>query len=230
MKRPRFALMIMLVCVLTVIWAQAAFPQAPSKASSTAKAAPKPTAPPAQALSQAESFEMLNTLNEDEKLIPESYIMPLTKHKDLRVENCSGVRLANGKRLAGESGGKSYGMRGFKMGADGKEETTFVMVGLLYAEFPFSINNHSFPAGPYMVHAYKDALELSGNAETGTRYDMQRRKDVPLSLEEKLPFKAALPDAFLAEKATDIPRFTLAVEKGSIVLALEGNTWKVQPR
>jgi len=229
MKRPSLALALMLLFVLTSVYARTAFPQSPSKASATVKAAPKPAAPP-QALSQAESFEMLNTLNEAEKLVPESYMMPLTKHNGLKAEDCFGVRLRNGKRLAGESSGKSYGLSGSTYSPDGKEKNSFVMIGLLYAEFPFSINNHPLPPGPYMVQAHKDALELVGNAETGTRYDMNRGKDVPLSKEEKLALKLALPDELLAEKATEVPRFALDVVNGSIVLSLHGKTWKVQPR
>ena len=167
---------------------------------------------------------MLNSFNEAEKLFPESYMLPLTKYNGLKPENCYGVRLANGLRLVGESAGKDYGVHGH---VDGQ---VFVLIGILYAEFRFSIENRPLAPGPYMIHAYKDALELSGNAEKGTRYDMNRRKDVPLANEEKFPLKVALPDALLAEKATEVPRFSLAVEHGSIVLSLHGNTWKLVPR
>jgi hypothetical protein len=224
MKKASLAFVsLLLLGALPFIWAQTPSSQAPSKMAPTAKAPEQPMAPP-QTLSPAESFEVLNTLNEAEKLFPESYLMPLTAYKNLKEDNCFGVHLATGKRLLGESSGKSYGMRG-KVG-----DSVFVVIGVLYSEFPFSIDDHPLPAGPYVVHAFKDALELWGNAEKGTHYDPYRRKNVPSPQQEKFPLKVALPDALLAEKAIEIPRFALAVEKGSIMLSFHGNSWKVLPR
>ena len=205
------------------VGAQTASPEA----ASSPQASAIPAAPP-ELLSQDESFGLVNRLNEATKLFPESYIWGSGQFKVLKPENCFGVRLANGQRLVGESSGQSYGLRGARISAAGKEE--YVVIGVLYAEFPFSIDNRPLPAGPYVVHAYKDALELWGNDEKETRYDRNRRMDVPLAKEEKLPLKAALPDALLAEKATEIPRFTLAIENGSLVLSLHGNAWKLVPR
>jgi hypothetical protein len=184
----------------------------------------------AQLLSQTDSFELVSRLNKAGKLVPESYLLPLRGLKSVKAENCFGVRLANGLHLVGESSGSSYGVHGSTHDAKGKETDINVLIGFLYAEFPFMINDKAFPAGPYMLHAHKEALELVGNAETGTRYDMNRRKNVPLGKEEKLALKTALTDAVLAEKATEIPRASLTVDHGSIVLSLQDNNWRIVPR
>jgi hypothetical protein len=158
--------------------------------------------------------------------------LPLIEYKKgvLKPENCFGVRLANGLRLAGESSGADYGMHGHTTDKDGKKQGSFVVIGVLYAEFPFAIEDQPLPAGPYVVQAYQDALELIGNHESKTHYDSFRGKQVPDEKSEKLLLKVPLPEALLAEKATEIPRFSLAVEKGAIVLTLHGNTWTLVPR
>jgi hypothetical protein len=193
--------------------------------------ASEPVAQP-QPLPQAESFEFLKSLNEAGKIFHESYFFPLSdliKKVALKPENCFGVRLANGLRLVGESSGGGYGVHGTVTDKDGKKEA-LVLIGVLHAEFPFAIEEQPLPAGPYMVLAYQDALELVGQHESKTYYDSFRRKQIPEGVTKKLPLKVVLPEALLAEKATEIPRFSLAVEKGAIVLALHGNTWKLVPR
>jgi hypothetical protein len=185
-----------------------------------------------QPLSQAESFEFLKSLNGAKKIFPESYMLPLTEYKKgvLKPENCFGVRLANGLRLVGESSGSDYGTHGYTTDKDGKRQDIFVLIGVLYAEFPFDIEDQPLPAGPYVVEAHQHALELIGNHESKTHYDSFRGKQVPDEVKKKSPLKTPLPEALLAEKAKEIPRFSLAVEKGAIVLALHGNTWKLVPR
>ena len=162
-------------------------------------------------------------------MFPESYMLPLTEYKDLKAEGCFGVRLANGLRLVGESSGSDYGIHGYTIDKDGKKDLS-VLIGVLHAEFPFSIGGRPLPRGPYVVHASQGNLELKGNHQSKMHYDSNRGKQVPDEKSEKLVLKVPLPEALLAEKATEIPRFSLAVEKGAIVLALHGNTWKLVPR
>jgi hypothetical protein len=184
-----------------------------------------PTAKP-QPLSQAESFEFLASLNRAEKIFPESYPLPLRGYMegDLKAENCFGVRLANGLRLVGESSGSTYGVR------EHGEQVPSVLIGVLHPEFPFAIDDQPLPAGPYIVQVGQDALELRGNHESKTHYDSIRGKLVPDQVTKMFPLKVTLPEALLAEKAKEIPRFSLAVEKGAIVLTLHGNTWTLVPR
>jgi len=186
----------------------------------------------AQSLTQAESFEFLKSLNKAKKIFPESYLLPLKEYKKgvLKPENCFGVRLANGLRLVGESRGADYGVRGYMIDKDGNNYDFFVSIGVLHAEFPFAFEDQLLPAGPYVVEAHQDALALVGDQESKTHYDSFGRKQVPDEVKKKSPLKTPLPEALLAEKAKEIPRFSLAVEKGAIVLTLHGNTWTLVPR
>ncbi len=191
------------------------------------KNAPTPSAQ-VVALSQAESFEFIKNLNDKEKIFPESYMLPLTGYKDLKPEGCFGVRLSGGIRLVGESSGKDSGVHGSLIGADNKKES-YVLIGVFYAEFPFSIQGKPFSAGPYIVQAYRDAMELVGDDVREKHYDMNRQKQVPKERTEKFLLKTSLPQALLEEKALEVPRFSITVNKGIIMLMLHGNSWRIIP-
>jgi hypothetical protein len=191
------------------------------------KNAPTPSAH-VVVLSQAESFEFLKNLNENEKIFPESYMLPLTAYKDLKPEGCFGVRLSGGLRLVGESSGKNAGVHGSLIGTDGKKES-YALTGVFYAEFPFSIQGKLFPAGPYVVQAYRTAMELVGDDVREKHYDMNRRKQVPKERTEKFLLKTSLTEALLEEKTVEVPRFSISVNKGVIVLTLHGNSWRIIP-
>ncbi|MDD5542355.1 MAG: hypothetical protein PHX83_04205 [Acidobacteriia bacterium] len=183
---------------------------------------------PPETLSQEDSFRLITSLNEAEKLFPESYIFPFTKMKHVSAETCFGVRLANGARLVGESSGKTYGFHGSFTKADGTKGS-FTLIGILHSEFPFSIQDKQFPAGPYILHAYEDALELTGNDESEKHFDYNRRKNVPKARDEKFDLKTRISNTLLSKEAKEIPRFSLAVKNDEIWLELNGNTWKVVP-
>jgi hypothetical protein len=184
-----------------------------------------PTAKP-RPLSQAESFEFLARLNQAEKIFPQSHPLPLRGYLEgaRKPENCFGVRLASGLRLVGESSGSDYGVR------EHGEQGLSVLIGVLHAEFPFAIDDQPLAAGPYIVQVGQSALELRGNHESKTRFNTALLRQVPVQVTKRFPLKVTLPEALVAEKAKEIPRFSLGVDNGAIVLTLHGNTWKLVPR
>jgi hypothetical protein len=80
---------------------------------------------PVEALSSAATFEMLSALNEKEELVPASFMLPLSRFKELDLGSCTGARLPNGLRLAAESTGKSYGLHGFNQGRGRQEARAY---------------------------------------------------------------------------------------------------------
>lgn len=172
---------------------------------------------------------MLNALNEKEQLVPASYMMPLNKFKKLDPESCSGVRLPQGLRLAAGSSGHDYGLRGFTRAPDGKERNS-VFIGSFYSEFPFLLHSRTFPAGPYMVMAFADALELSGDDPSGTHYDMNRRQQVPNSRVEEIPLRSPIPAELLAKEAPAVPRFVISVDGRAVLLTVLNNKLSITPK
>lgn len=229
-------------------------PRRPVKTSTGQTAAPATAAPPAQIgcaerpkdceaqpLAQQDSFDFLNRLNETDRLFPESYLIPL-RYEHLKADHCFGVRLANGRRLAGESSGRNeYGWNFFERREDGTtaRQWTYGVIGVLYAEFPFSVAGVAMPAGPYVVHAYRNRLELWGNDESEMKQDLRPGanflRKVPKEKKMELPLRADLPDALLEEKAYELPHFSVDVvvagaTKGTIFLSFHGQQWKLVPR
>lgn len=186
-----------------------------------------PSASPA-ALSPTEAFEILDGLNKKGQLVPASYLMPATGIKTLTAENCFGIRTPQGLRLAGESSG-TVGLRGFTSTADGQKRES-VFIGVFHSEFAFLLQAETFPAGPYMVMAFRDALELSGDDQSGTHYDVYRRRTVPNSLVKEIPLSSPIPDELLAEKATAVPRFRISIDETTIFLTVLDNRLRITPK
>lgn len=201
-----------------------------STATQAAKASKlSPQALGVQALTAEESFAILNPLNEHNKIFPKSYWVPLAGYKNLKPDNCFGVRLANGQRLAGESSGTGGLYAGFKSGADGKSGS-FIVIGVFHSEFPFRIGSETLRPGPYLLQAYADKLELVGEHESQTRYDSFRRETVPEEKKVTLTLSKPLPEALLEREANETPRFIIGIETSAIVLTLHGNKWTVIPQ
>jgi hypothetical protein len=182
-----------------------------------------------QLLAAPDAFEMLKALNEKEALAPASFMMPIEKYNGLKAENCFGIKLASGRRLAGESSGESYGIRGEKISASGQRRAQ-ILIGFFHAEFPFSLQAKPFPAGSYIVMAFRESLDIHGDDPSETRYDMNRRAQVPKSRVETLSLAAPLPEELFAEKAAHIPRFTIVIDKGEAALTIHGNKLRLIPR
>jgi hypothetical protein len=178
-----------------------------------------------------ESLDFLAGLNKDGKLVPES-VFPNVQYQGLKAENCFGVRLANGQRLAGESATTGYGYTGTLTeqnpdGTFGKEQT-FRLAGFMYSEFPFSIEGQQLAAGPYVLEVFTNSLRLVGNDDdhkifVGGRF-------VPGSKTTKLPAKVPIPDDFVAKNASKNPQYSVTAKGEGVVLRLLGNEWRLTPR
>jgi hypothetical protein len=180
------------------------------------------------ALSSAEAYDLLAGLNAKEQLVPVSFMLSLGKYNALDSANCFGIRTPQGLRLAGVSSG-TVGLRGFTFTADGQKRES-VFIGVFHSEFPFLLQTETFPAGPYMVMAFRDALELSGDDQSGTHYDVYRRRTVPNSLVKEIPLSSPIPDELLAEKATAAPRFRISIDKTTIFLTVLNNRLRITPK
>jgi hypothetical protein len=134
-----------------------------------------PSTSPAS-LSPTEAFEILNALNEKEKLLPASFMF--ATGRKLSAENCFGIVTPQGLRLAGESTGE-VGLSGSITSPQGQKRV-MVFIGILYSEFPFILQAKTFPSGPYMLMAFRDAIELSGDDKSGTHYDYNRDRQCPI--------------------------------------------------
>lgn len=201
--------------------------KAPVKAGLTASKAP--TVPKAAAMTAEESQALLMELNDANKALPASYMFEL-RHEKIDPQTCFGAKLMNGQRLAGESSGKNYGLRGTKEAREDGVGGSYIVIGSFYSEFRFSIKGKALPAGPYMVHAYSDALELAGDDTKEMRYDNSRRKEVPKGKTATFLLKSPIAAELLAMGAKEGPRFLVSVEGGAIVLLLGENKWSVAPK
>jgi hypothetical protein len=216
----------MLVGIL-VLWISSvhlpALAQSPS-AQSTAQQAH------AEVLTQTESVDLLKGLNDKGKLVPEAFIANV-RLRTLNGEDCSGVRTPKNLRLVIHSARQGYGYSG-KLSVQQKDSTFvdeyFQWIGVLHAEFAFSIDDQQFLAGSYALEAFGDSLRFVGNDEKAKYYDARRARHVPQPMTRKLSVKVPIPDS--VTRGTQGASVSLVVKEGVILMSVLGNEWKIDPR
>ncbi len=158
-----------------------------------------------QALRPKEAFDVLRKLNETKKLLPGTYAKLSDYYKDLRLENCFGVKLAGGARVAGESAGRDYGMFAVH------EKVMAPQLGFLYSEAPFKVEEKALEKGTYMVFALAEVLMINGGASV--TIPLQSKTDVAIG-KGKNPRR---------------PKFSLVIENGQAFLVVGENKLALKP-
>lgn len=163
----------------------------------------------ATALTAADAFDLLRSLNERAEMVP-SFLDQKRGYKGLDKKNCFGIRIGHGARIVGESTGKDYGM--YEMSQSSPMKVTAVQIGFLYSEADLAIGTAALPKGPYMVFLAPEKLIFKGQELKSTNV--------------LLPSKVS--DSILSSKKP--PRFSLAPEAEGIFVVVEGNKLPLQPK
>jgi len=156
-----------------------------------------------QPLEPKEAFAIFKALNEQKKLI-ESVFAKVWSYK-VQPENCFGLKLPGGARLAGESAGDDYGGLAFTEGS------WVPQIGFMFSETAFTLQDQAFQKGIHRVFASAGSLTL-------------RREDSSISL--ALPSRI---DAALLEAKSRRPKFSFAVDGGQVFLVVANNKLALKP-
>lgn len=168
----------------------------------------EPGASPA-ALTTADAFDLLRSLNERGEMVP-SFLDKKRGYKGLDKKNCFGIKIEGGARIVGESTGKDYGM--YEMGQSIPMKVTAVQIGFLYSEADLAIGTTALPKGPYMVFLAPEKLTFKGKELKST----------------SVPLPSRVSDSILSSKKP--PRFSLAHSAEGISVMVEGNRLLLQPK
>ena len=175
-----------------------------------AKAAGRPIAKPAQAISAEDAYQTLAGLQSQGKLVDNSHTNART-HLDLDAKDCFGFQLSNGSQIVGTSLARPFLWKT----DDGANEQKFATFGVLYSSGGFVVGNLSLEKGSWLLNAGRSKLFFSHDIFPF------------VSHAPTVPLRIGIDSAFFEDESKNL-RFSLVQEGSTILLKLGGNRLAVK--
>lgn len=153
-----------------------------------------------------EAYDLLKKVNDEMGLVPKFGGGPV-QYNSLRAKNCFGFRFASNQSILGESSGEDYDLTFYSPNGT----LTGVVIGHLYSEMAFMIQDKHYSPGGYVVLLGPEKITVAGVDLEG----------------EDLPLSSKVDDAGLTSKRR--PKFSFVQEGDSIFLVILGDRFSLRP-